>query len=174
MALQNTKSEFALNNFTANNSHSINKFAAKAVQKSDGKKCEQLCPIKTINGIKSINPPKYSNLSAKTQFPRYKYHRKKNNSLFDQNKFRIQSSSNNSVKSINSINPVHSINNRPKTKANKSTPTKARVTFSDTTPSTPATNTSSNTETTRSGRLIVAADDICFTETLNKIFSKKF
>ena len=61
----------------------------------------------------------------------------------------------------------------PKTKAIKSNPTKARVTFSDTTPSTPPINTSSNTETTPSGSLIDAADDIYFTETLNKIFSKK-
>ena len=62
----------------------------------------------------------------------------------------------------------------PKTKAtrSKSTPTKARVTFSDTTPSIPATNTSSNTET-RSGSLIDVADGICFTETLNNVFSKK-
>ena len=67
MPLQSTKSAFALNNFTTNNSHSINKVAAKAVQKSNGRECEQLCPIKPINGIKSKNPPKYSKLSAKTQ-----------------------------------------------------------------------------------------------------------
>ena len=62
----------------------------------------------------------------------------------------------------------------PKTKAtrSKSTPTKARVTFSDTTPSTPVTHTSSNTETP-SGSLIEEADDIYFTEILNKIFSRK-
>ena len=62
----------------------------------------------------------------------------------------------------------------PKTKAtrSKSTPTKARVNFSDTTPSTPATKTSSNTETPP-GSLIDAAEYICFTEILNKIFSKK-
>ena len=62
----------------------------------------------------------------------------------------------------------------PKTKATRSesTPTKAGVTFSDTTTSTPATYTSLKTETP-SGSLIDAAEDICFTETLNKIFSKK-
>ena len=62
----------------------------------------------------------------------------------------------------------------PQTKATrtKSIPTKARVTFSDTTQSTPATNTSSNTETP-SGSSIDVADDICFTETLNKILAKK-
>ena len=62
----------------------------------------------------------------------------------------------------------------PKTKATKpkSTPTKARVTFSDTTPSTPTTNTSSNTKTPI-GSSIDAVEDVCFTETLNKIFSKK-
>ena len=36
MLLQNTKSEFALNSSTTNNSHSITKFTRKAVQKSDG------------------------------------------------------------------------------------------------------------------------------------------
>ena len=46
------------------------------------------------------------------------------------------------------------------------------MTFSDTTPSTPATNTSSNTEPP-SGSVIDVAHDICFTETLNKIFSKQ-
>ena len=62
----------------------------------------------------------------------------------------------------------------PKTKAtrSKSTPTKARVTFSDTTLSTPGTHTSSNTETP-SGSLIEEADDIYFTKTLNKTFSRK-
>ena len=62
----------------------------------------------------------------------------------------------------------------PKTEAtrSKSTPTKARVTFSDTTPSITGTNTSSNTETP-SGSLIEEADDIYFTETLNKVFSRK-
>ena len=62
----------------------------------------------------------------------------------------------------------------PKTQAtrSKSTPTEARVTFTDTTPSTPGTHTSSNTET-RSGCLIEEADNIYFTETLKKIFSRK-
>ena len=55
----------------------------------------------------------------------------------------------------------------PRARTNKSTPTKARVTFSDTTLSTPETNTSSNKESIPSGSIIVAA------ETLNKIFSKK-
>ena len=55
----------------------------------------------------------------------------------------------------------------------KSTPTKARVTFSDTTPSTPGTNTSSNTETP-TGSMIEETNDILFTETLNKVFSRKF
>ena len=54
-----------------------------------------------------------------------------------------------------------------------STPTKARVTFLDTTPSTPGTNTTSHTETPTSST-IEEADDIIFTETLNKVFSKKF
>ena len=75
---------------------------------------------------------------------------------------------------LNAKNPVNLLNKMPKTKAtrSKSTPTKAQMTFSDTTPSIPATNTSSNNETP-SGSLIDVADDICFPDTLNKIFSKK-
>ena len=69
----------------------------------------------------------------------------------------------------------NSISTMSKAKAtqSKSTPTKARVTFSDTTPSTPGTNTTSNTDTP-TGRLNEETDDILFTETLNKVFSKKF
>ena len=47
------------------------------------------------------------------------------------------------------------------------------MTFSDTTPSTPGTNTTSNTETP-TGSMIEETYDILFTETLNKVFSKKF
>ena len=59
MSLKLRKSQFVSNNHTTNNSHSINKFAAKAVQMSDNKECEhseQINPIKPINGIKSNNP----------------------------------------------------------------------------------------------------------------------
>ena len=62
---------------------------------------------------------------------------------------------------------------KAKATRSKSTPTKARVTLSDTTPSTPGTNTTSHTETP-TGSTIEEADDIIFTETLNKVFSKKF
>ena len=62
---------------------------------------------------------------------------------------------------------------KAKTTRSNSTPTKARVTFSDITPSTPGTNTTSNTETP-TGSVIEETDDILFTETLNKVFSKKF
>ena len=176
MPLKIIKSQFAPNNHTTNNSHSINKFAAKAVQMSDSKECEhseQLNPITPINGIKSNNPPKYPKLSAKTQVPKYKYNLQKNHSLFDQNRFTFHSTLNNSIKPLNATNSVNLLNKMPKTKAtrSKSTPTEARVTFSDTTPSTPAKNTASNTET-QLGSLIDVADDICFTETLNKIFSE--
>ena len=41
MPYKNAKSQFVPNKFTANNSHSINKFAAKALQKSDNKEGEQ-------------------------------------------------------------------------------------------------------------------------------------
>ena len=171
------KSQFVLNNCKENNSRSINKFDAKEVQMSDSKECEhseQLKPIKPINGIKSNNPPKIAKLSAKTQIPKYKYHSQNNRSLFAQNRSTIHLTLNSSVKTLQASNSVNHINKVPKTKAtrSKSTPTKARVTFSDTTPSTPGTHTSSNTETP-SGSLIEEADDIYFTETLNKIFSRK-
>ena len=144
---------------------------------SDNKECEhseQINPIKPINGIKSNNPQKYRKLSAKTQIPKYKYNLQKNHSLFAQNRFTFHSTLINPIKLLNANNSVNLLNKMPKTKAtrSKSSPTKARVTFSDTTPSTPATNTSSNTETP-SGSLMDAAEDICFKETLNKIFSKK-
>ena len=61
----------------------------------------------------------------------------------------------------------------PRTRTNNSNPSKARVTFSDNSPSTPATNTSSNTETTPSTSFADTAEDIRFTDTLNKVFSKK-
>ena len=66
---------------TTINSHSINKFVAKALQKSDSEGCEyseQLCPIKPINSIKSGNQHKYSKLSAKKQIPKYQYNQQKN------------------------------------------------------------------------------------------------
>ena len=147
------------------------------MQISDSKECEhseQLYPIKPINVIQSNNPPKVTKLSAKTQIPRYKYHSHKNRSFFAQNRSTTHLNLNNSIKPLHANNSVNSINKKPKIKAtrSKSTPTMARVTFSDTTPSTPGTHTPSNTETP-SRSLIEEADDIYFTETLNKIFSRK-
>ena len=144
---------------------------------SDSKECEhseQLYPIKPINGIKSNNPPKIAKLSAKTQIPKSKYHSQTNRSLVVQNRSTTHLTLNNSVKTLHASNSVSHINKTPKTKAtrSKSTPTKARGTFSDTTPSTPGTHTSSNTETPP-GSLIEEADDIYFTKTLNTIFRRK-
>ena len=146
------KSQFAPNNCKVNNSHSINKFAAKEVQMSDSKECEhseQLYPIKPIIGIKSNNPSNNAKFSAKTQILKYKYHLHKNHSLFAQNKPTNHYTLNKQNKLINSNNSVNHISKMSKVKAprSKSTPTKARVTFSDTAPSTPGTNTSPNTET---------------------------
>ena len=148
------------------------------MQVSDSKECEhseQLSLIKPINGIKSNNPPNNTKFSAKTKIPKYKYHLHKNHSLFAQ----IQPTNNFTVNTQNKFsildNSVNSISKMSKAKAtrSKSTPTKARVTFSDTTPSTPGTNTTSNTETpTRS--MIEETHDMLFTETLNKVFIKKF
>ena len=71
-----------------NNSLSIIKCLAKALQKPDNKECEnseQLCPIKPINGIKSRNQHKYSKLSAKTHINEYKYNPLKKKLNFAQN-----------------------------------------------------------------------------------------
>ena len=63
----------------------------------------------------------------------------------------------------------------PRIRAEKTTPTKARVIFSDNSPSntTPATNRLSNTETTPYTSAVVTVEDMRYTDTLNKIFSKK-
>ena len=180
MPLEVKKLQFALNNRKVSNSHSINKFAAKEVRKSDSKECErseQLSPIRPINGIKPNNPPNNTKLSAKAQIPNYKYHLQKNHMLFAQiqpTKHSIVNKQTNSFISFISDNSVKSINTMSKAKATRSnsTPTNARVTFSDTTPSTPGTNTTSHTETP-TGSTIEEADDVIFTETLNKVFSKK-
>ena len=134
----------------------------------EGEHSEQLYPIKPTNGIKSNNPPEIAKLSAKTKNPKYKYNSHKNRLLFAQNRSTIHLTLNNSVKTLHANNSVNHITKMPKTKTtrSKSAPTKARVTFSDTTPSKPGTHTSSNTETT-SGSLIEEANDIYFTETLS-------
>ena len=173
-----TKLQFVPNHRKVNNLHSINKFAAKEVQILDSKECEQseqLSLMQSINGNKSSNTPNNTKLSAKTQIPKYKYHSPKNHSLFAQilpkkhyfvNKLNKPSISNNSVNSLSTMS-------KAKTTRSKSTPTKARVTFSDTTPSTPESNATTHTETP-TGSMIDEAEDIMFTETLNKVFSRKF
>ena len=176
MPLNVTKSQFAPNNCKVNNSHSINKFGAKEVQISDSKECElseQLSPIKPINGIKSNNPPNNAKFRAKAKIPKYKYHLHKNYSLFAQIQPTNHSTVNKQNKSINSNNSVNYISTMSTAKAtrSKSTPTKARVTFSDTTPSTPGTITTSNTETP-TGSMIEETDDMLFTETLRDILAK--
>ena len=102
LRLKVTKLQFAPNNCNVNNSHSINKFAAKEVQMSDSKECEhseQLSPIKPINCIKSNNPPKNAKFSAKAKIPKYKYHLHKNHSLFAQ----IQPKNNSTVNKQNKL-----------------------------------------------------------------------
>ena len=146
-------SQFVPINPTANNSHSINKFTAKALQKSDNRECElfeQLNPIEPIIGIKSSIQHKYVELGANVKIPEYKYSPQKHNSLFAQNLLKIKFNQNNSIYSITKL---------PRSKTKKDTPSRARVTFSDITSSTPATYTSSNTETTPSGSLLDAAED---------------
>ena len=174
MPLKVTKLQFAPNNCKVNKLHSINKFAAKEVQMSDSKEhSEQLYTIKPMNGIKSNNPPNNAKFSAKAQIPKYKYH--KNHSLFAQIQPTNHSTKNKQNKLIISNNSVNYISKMSKAKAprSKSTPTKARVSFSDTTPSTPGTTTTSNTETP-TGSMIEETDDMLFTKTLNKVLSKKF
>ena len=147
-------SRFVPNNHSANNSHSINKFTAKTLLKSDNKKCEQFKQVNQIEpiiGIRSSKQHKYVKFGANIKIPEYKYSPKKHNSLFAQNSLRLKSNQNNTVNSIVKM---------PRSKINKATPTRARVTFSDTTTSTPATNTSSNTETTPSDTLPQSAYSI--------------
>ena len=79
-----TKLQFLPNHRKVNNSHSINKFAAKEVQILDSKECEQseqLSPMQPIYGNKSSKTPNNTKLSAKTQIPKYKYHLHKNHSF---------------------------------------------------------------------------------------------
>ena len=167
MPLKVIKLQFALNIRKVTNSHSINKFAAKEVQMSDSKECEQsekLSPIEPIDGIKSSNPPNNTELRAKAQIPKYKYHLHKNHSLFvkiQPTKHYFVNKHNKSLISNNSINSIKTMS-KAKVTRSKSTPTKARVTFSDTTPSTPGSNTTSHTETPP-GSIIEEADDIMFT-----------
>ena len=163
------KSQFALNNCRVNNSHSINKFAAKEVQMSDKKECEhseQLYPIKPIKVLSQIIHLKSLN-EALGSTNGSTIHLTLNGST-------IHLTLNNSFKTLTANNSVNHITKMPKTKATrlKFTQTNARITFSDTTPSTPGTHTSSNTETS-SGSLLEDADDIYFNKMLNKIFIRK-
>ena len=76
MLFKIANSQFVPNNSTANNSHSINKFTAKALQKSDENECEQyeqVNPVEPIIGIKSSNQHKYVKLGANVKIPEYKY-----------------------------------------------------------------------------------------------------
>ena len=120
MPLKVTKFQFAPNNCKVNNSHSINKFAAKEVRMSDSKECEhseQLSPIKPINGIKSNNPPNNAKFSAKAKIPKYKYHLPKNHSLFAQN----QLTNNSTVNKLSTLNnSVNYISKMSKAKATRS------------------------------------------------------
>ena len=144
----------------------------------DSKECEQseqLSPMQLINGNKSSNTPNNTKLSAKTQIPKYKYHLHKNHLLFAQilpKKHYFVNKHNKPLISNNSVNIIKTMSKAKATRS-KSTPTKARVTFSDTTPSTPESNATTHTETP-TGSMIDEAEDIMFTETLNKVFSKKF
>ena len=173
-----TKLQFVPNHRKVNNSHSINKFAAKEVQILDSKEfeqSEQLSLMQPINGNKSSNSPNNTKLSAKTQIHNYKYYLPKNHSLFAQILPKKHYFMNKLNKPLISNNSVNSLSTMSKAKAtrSKSTPTKARVTFSDTTPSTPESNATTHTETP-TGSMIDEAEDIMFTETLNKVFSRKF
>ena len=110
-----TKLQFAPNHSKVNNSHSINKLVAKEVQMLDSKECEQseqLSPTQPINGSNSSNPPNNTQLSAKQQNSKYKYHLHKNHSLSAQihpskhyfvNKYNKPLISNNSVNSLKTM-----------------------------------------------------------------------
>ena len=107
-------------------------------KKSDNKEYEQLDPIRPIFDTNSNNHYKLVKLSANEENSKYKYNQPKNKLLFAQNKLRFHTSNN---------QLINAISNMPRTRAAKSTQTKARVTFSDNSLSktTLATNTSSIT-----------------------------
>ena len=121
--LQNSEPKFALNNLPLNKSLSVNKSVAITLQNLDDKECEpeQLDTMKPIIDINSKNHLKFLKLGAKVQTSNRKYNPPKNTSLFAQNQFTIYQSNNHST---------NAISNMPRTEATKSTPTKARVTFS--------------------------------------------
>ena len=100
----------------------------------ESEQSEQLSTIQPINGVKSSNPPNNTELSAKAQIPKYKYHLHKNHPLFAQIQPTKHYFVNKHYKSFISNNSINSIKTMSKAKAtrSKSTPTKARVTFSDT------------------------------------------
>ena len=80
MPSQNLKPQFALKNLPLHKSHSINKFATNALQKSDnkeGEQSEQLDSIKPIFDTNSSNQHKFLKLGAKLQTPEYKYNQPK-------------------------------------------------------------------------------------------------
>ena len=75
-------SQIVPNNPTENNSRSINKIIATALQKShkkEGEQFEQLNRIESIIGIKSSNQHKYVNLGANVKIPEYKNSPQKHN-----------------------------------------------------------------------------------------------
>ena len=102
----NLKQQFALNNLPLHKSHSINKFAAKALKKSDNKEREQsiqLDPIKPIFDTNSNNHHKFFKLGAKVPNSKYKYNPLQNNSLIVQDKLSFQVSK---IKAINAISKM--------------------------------------------------------------------
>ena len=105
-------------------------------------------------------------LSAKIKNYNYKYSAPKNSSLFALKKSIINYSENHSNNSFSEM---------PRDKSKKSKPTKARVTFSDNSPSnsTPGPNNSSKTEITPSTSAVDTAEDLRLTDTINRILSKK-
>ena len=140
------KPQIVPNNPTENKSHSFNKIAANALQNSDDKECEQseqLYPIKPVFGIKSTNQHKYLKLSAKTQSIR----------------IRITQS----IQLLKCIEqrPINLLQRRPESLSRTILlPHRLQILLR-------------NTETTPSGSVVDTAEDLRFTDTLNKVSNRK-
>ena len=82
---QNLEPQFALNNLPLHKSHSINKFALNALQKSDSKDCEQserLDSMRPIFDTNSNNHHKFLKLSINTTNPKIRRFLPETNSEF--------------------------------------------------------------------------------------------
>ena len=123
-------------------------------------------PKKATIGHKLKQSSQNHPLGEKVQNSNYKYNQQKNTSLFSQNQLRIHQSENHFINAISDL---------PRTKATKSTPTKARSPSQTT--HTPIRHQQQTTRRmprqTPSANALDTAEDLRLTDTINEIFSKK-